>query len=96
MSAASFLEQRERLEDQVARAVCPGALEREHDEAGAQQPESMVKYCGEPLGSTTIAVPSLKDWAAEKVKTFDPDVVLTVPDPVIKLRALVAAILALL
>jgi hypothetical protein len=39
-----LLEQRERLEDQVARAVCPGALEREHDATVAQQPESMLSH----------------------------------------------------
>jgi hypothetical protein len=39
-----LLEQRERLEDQVARAVCPGVLEREHDATVAQQPESILSH----------------------------------------------------
>ncbi len=39
---------------------------------------------------------SLKDCDAEKVRTFVADVVLTVPDPVLKLRALDAAIVDLL
>jgi hypothetical protein len=55
-------------------------------------PVSMVKYCGVPLGSTMIVVPSLKDWAAEKVRTFVPEVVLTVPDPVMRFRTLDAGI----
>ena len=38
-----------------------------------------------------IVVPSLKDCEAEKAKVLDPDVVLTVPDRDIKLRALDAA-----
>jgi hypothetical protein len=55
-------------------------------------PVSIVKYCGVPLGSTIIVVPSLKDWAAEKVRTLEPDVLLTVPDPDIRFRTLDAGI----
>jgi hypothetical protein len=37
-----LLEQRERLEDELARAVRPGRLEREHDATVGQQPESIL------------------------------------------------------
>jgi len=45
------------------------------------EPTSIVNNCGVPDGSTTTVAPSLKDWADEKVRAFDPAVVLTVPDP---------------
>ena len=37
-----LFEQLERLEEQMARAVCPGGLEREQDAAVTQQPEPVL------------------------------------------------------
>src|SRR5437867_1322254 len=42
------------------------------------------------------AAPSLRDWADENVRTLLPDVVLTVPEPAARLRALATAIVDLL
>jgi len=41
-----LLEQRERFEDEMARAVCPGGLEREHDATVGQPPESILSDRG--------------------------------------------------
>jgi len=38
-----LLEQRERLEDEMARAIRPGCLEREHDATVGQQSESILR-----------------------------------------------------
>ena len=48
-----LLEQRERLEHELARAVRPRGLEREHDAAIGQEPEPVLGHCRAEIGART-------------------------------------------
>src|SRR3989442_15155004 len=70
--------------------VCPdaGAVAAWKASHVVLEPSEIVNNC--PFCACTVA-PFLKVWDAEKMRTFDPDVMLTVPAPATRSRIVFAA-----